>query len=206
MLCSITSYHVTGVIFYDVASTVHWTLPLGSLTAWAAGTFEAGVDSGRHAEMSPFAALARCSAPHVYSDLPAASSPSSPLLSPPPAPPVSQLAARLTACVRDHIHEVTDLGGDIGVGAPMAGGSLSTSTRPTLNLLFFLLRFLHLLLLLLLLLLSVGVLRTSTRPTFNLLLLIRASVRAFKLKVSHAPISGECLVSMTLLHDQPRGA
>ena len=156
MLCSITSYHVTGVIFYDVASTVHWTLPLGSLTAWAAGTFEAGVDSGRHAEMSPFAALARCSAPHVYSDLPAASSPSSPLLSPPPAPPVSQLAARLTACVRDHIHEVTDLGGDIGVGAPMAGGSLSTSTRPTLNLLFFLLRFLHLLLLLLLLLLLRG--------------------------------------------------
>jgi len=40
-----------------------------------------------------------------------------------------------------------------------------------------------------------GVLITSTRPTFNLLLLLCASVRALTLKVSHAPISVECLFS-----------
>ena len=44
-----------------------------------------------------------------------------------------------------------------------------------------------------------GVFRTCTRPTLNLLLLLRASVSAFTLKVSQAPISVECLFSMTLL-------
>ena len=38
-----------------------------------------------------------------------------------------------------------------------------------------------------------GVLRTSTRPTLNLILL-----QASKLKVSHAPMSVECLFSVTL--------
>ena len=45
--------------------------------------------------------------------------------------------------------------------------------------------------------------RTSTRPTLNSLLLflrvLRACVSAFTLKVSHASISVECLLSMTLL-------
>ena len=43
-----------------------------------------------------------------------------------------------------------------------------------------------------------GLLRTSTRPTLNILLL-RASVCAFTLKVSHAPISARVLV----LNDPP---
>ena len=41
--------------------------------------------------------------------------------------------------------------------------------------------------------------RTSTRPTLNFLLLLRASVKAFTLKVNHAPISVECFFSMSLL-------
>ena len=48
---------------------------------------------------------------------------------------------------------------------------------------------------------SRGPLRTSTRPTLHFLLLrvLLASVSAFTLKVSHASISVECLLSMTLL-------
>jgi len=44
-----------------------------------------------------------------------------------------------------------------------------------------------------------GVLRTRTRPTSSLLPLLRMSVQASTLKVSHAPILVECLFSMTLL-------
>ena len=47
-----------------------------------------------------------------------------------------------------------------------------------------------------------GLLRTGTRPTSNLLLLLRrlhVSIWAFTLKVTHAPMSVECLFSMTLL-------
>ena len=43
--------------------------------------------------------------------------------------------------------------------------------------------------------------RTSTRPTLNR---VRASLRAFTLKVSLAPISVECLFSMTLLRGVAR--
>ena len=42
-------------------------------------------------------------------------------------------------------------------------------------------------------------LRTSTRPKMDVLLLLRASVCAFTPKVSHSPISVECLLSTTLL-------
>ena len=57
-------------------------------------------------------------------------------------------------------------------------------------------------------LISAGrLLRASTRQTLNLHLLIRASVYAFTLKVSHALISVQRLVSMTLvLGAAPHGA
>ena len=65
---------------------------------------------------------------------------------------------------KDSLSMAAGVGGET-VKAPgsVAGGSMRTSTRPTLNLL------------LLLLLLRGGLLRTSTRPTLNLLLLLRAS-------------------------------
>ena len=45
-----------------------------------------------------------------------------------------------------------------------------------------------------------GSLRISIRPTLTLLLLlIRAFVLTFTVKVSHAPISVECFISLTLL-------
>ena len=50
-----------------------------------------------------------------------------------------------------------------------------------------------------------GISRTSTRPTLNLLLLLRAYARAFTLKVSRAPMSVECVFSMTLLRGRRRG-
>jgi len=50
-----------------------------------------------------------------------------------------------------------------------------------------------------------GLLRTSAPPTLNRLLLRRASVCAFTLKVSHAPISVECLFSVTLLAGVGKG-
>jgi len=53
-----------------------------------------------------------------------------------------------------------------------------------------------------------GVLSTCTRPTLNLLLLLRilrASVWAFTLKASRAPISVECVFSMTVLAIRPEG-
>jgi len=59
------------------------------------------------------------------------------------------------------------------------GGSFRTSTRPTLNLI----------------LLSLNLILLS----LNLILLLRESILAFILKVSHAPISVECLFSKTLL-------
>jgi hypothetical protein len=49
-----------------------------------------------------------------------------------------------------------------------------------------------------------GVLRTSTRPTLMILFLLRASVWAFTLKVSHAPISLEPVFSVTLLRGVSR--
>jgi len=47
-------------------------------------------------------------------------------------------------------------------------------------------------------------LRTNTRLTLALLLLLRASVCAFTLTVSHAPMWVECLFSMTLPPEHER--
>ena len=44
-----------------------------------------------------------------------------------------------------------------------------------------------------------GLLRTSTRSTLNNRVFLRVCVAAFTLKVNLAPISVECLFSMTLL-------
>jgi len=73
--------------------------------------------------------------------------------------------------------------------ASKAGGLLMSSTRPTLNLLLLLILLLLLLVLVLVLVLVL----------LLLLFVRRASERALNMMVSRAPISVECLLSMTLL-------
>jgi hypothetical protein len=99
--------------------------------------------------------------------------------------------------------------GDVPLSAP-AGGISRRSTRPIWNLIHLVLLVLLLLLLLLLPLLLLLLLRLLSHPPpppvpLFIFLSLCAYVWSFPLKLSHALIEGERLMSMTLPPDQPSG-
>lgn len=117
------------------------SLPSHGDGSWAEGTFDArragaGAGSGRHAEMSPFAALARCECGHVvhgaFTDSTLSSSPLS--AAPALARASAGLVGRLAACVRDHLWEVTDLGGARDAGTEEGRGPQAPGAPMMVNL------------------------------------------------------------------------